>query len=167
MLQLINFSSRLLLTMKKRVSISFNIKYAKLFPLRVSERFLCLQQRGLTRDNFYLQECYHYVRSSSSGVSRGNLRAELLDSAPPDSIAGFHKVGWIQKDRFRQRFKHFVRVVKPSIKIPLSRHRLVTILMPCISRRWTVLGKTKCKLFVFPFIALINCNLWEFPSYSF
>jgi hypothetical protein len=120
MLQLINFTSQSLLTMKKRISMSFSIRYAKLFPLRVNERSLCLHQRGLTRDTFYLQECYHYVCSSSSGVSRSNIKAELLDGALSDLVAACHKVGWIQKDSFTQRFKHFVRVVKPSKKIRLS-----------------------------------------------
>ena len=47
---------------------------------------------------------------------RSSMKAELLGSIAPVSIAA----GWIQKVIFTQRFKHFVRFVKPSIKISLS-----------------------------------------------
>ena len=50
---------------------------------------------------------------------RGNMKAELPDSAPPGSIAACHKAGWIQKESFIQRFKYFVRSVNLSKKIPL------------------------------------------------
>jgi hypothetical protein len=127
MLRLINFSSLRLLSMKQRVSISFSIKYAKLLPLRVSERSVFSREGSLVTV-CYLQECYRYVCSSSSVISRSNMKAELLDSPPPYSTAACYKVGWIQKDIFMQRFKHFVLVLKPSKKIPLS--WLVTFLIP-------------------------------------
>ena len=44
------------------------------------------------------------------------MKAELLDSPLPGSVAACHKAAWIQKYSFTQRFKHFVRVVKPSKK---------------------------------------------------
>jgi len=91
---------------KIRVSLSFSIKYAKLFPLMVSEGSLFSRER-FTRDN-----CYLLV------FPRSNMNAELLDSTPPGSIAACHKAGWIQKDSFTQRFKYFVRFVKPSKKDP-------------------------------------------------
>ena len=47
---------------------------------------------------------------------RSNMKTELLDGAPPGSIAACHKAGWIQQHSFKQRFKHFVRFVKPSIE---------------------------------------------------
>ena len=82
---------------------------------------------------------------------------------PPDSIAACRKAGWSQKESFTQRFKHFVRLVKPSKKHPVTRtldghysH----------SRNLEVLGKTGCTLFVFPRTALLNCNFWTFPSCS-
>ena len=49
---------------------------------------------------------------------RSNMKTELLDGAPPGSIAACHKAGWIQKD-FTKRLKQFVRVVKPSKKNPI------------------------------------------------
>jgi hypothetical protein len=50
---------------------------------------------------------------------RSNMKAELLDSAPPASIPACHKAGWIQKECFTQWFKHFVRSVKLSKKDPV------------------------------------------------
>jgi hypothetical protein len=47
---------------------------------------------------------------------RRNKKAELLDSAPPGSLATVNMAGWIQKESFTQRFKHFVRFVKPFKK---------------------------------------------------
>ena len=47
---------------------------------------------------------------------RSNMKAELLDSAPSDSIAACHKAGWIQEKCFTQRFKYFVRLMKLSRK---------------------------------------------------
>jgi len=47
---------------------------------------------------------------------RSNMRAELLDSTPPSSIAPCHIAGWIQKEIFTHWFKHFVRCTKPSKK---------------------------------------------------
>jgi hypothetical protein len=41
---------------------------------------------------------------------RSNMKAELLDSPPPGSIAA----GWIQRESFTQRFKHFVSFMKLS-----------------------------------------------------
>jgi hypothetical protein len=49
---------------------------------------------------------------------RSNMKAELLDSVPPGSIAACHKAGWIQKKSFTQWYKHFVRSVKLSKKDP-------------------------------------------------
>ena len=36
---------------------------------------------------------------------RSNMKTELLDGAPPGSIAACHKAGWIQNDSFTQWFK--------------------------------------------------------------
>jgi hypothetical protein len=41
------------------------------------------------------------------------MKAELLDGAPPGSVAARHKAGWIQKESFTQLFKH-MRFVKAS-----------------------------------------------------
>ena len=60
---------------------------------------------------------------------RGNVNAELLDSPPPGSTAACYKAGCIQKDSFTQRFKHFVRFVKPSTQDPVILTLLVTILI--------------------------------------
>jgi len=49
---------------------------------------------------------------------RINVNAELLDNTPPGSVAACHKAGWTQKDSFTQKFKYFVRFVKPSKKDP-------------------------------------------------
>ena len=51
--------------------------------------------------------------------SRSNMKADLLDSAPPGPIAASHKAGWIQERCFTQRFKYFVRFVKLSRKDPI------------------------------------------------
>jgi hypothetical protein len=50
---------------------------------------------------------------------RSKMNSELLDSPPPGSIAACHKARCIQKDSFAQRFKHFVRFVKPSTQDPV------------------------------------------------
>ena len=53
-------------------------------------------------------------------VFSGNrVKAELLDRPPQGSIAACHKAGWIQQDSFTQRFKYFLRFVKPSKKHPV------------------------------------------------
>jgi len=51
---------------------------------------------------------------------RRNMKAELLESAPPGSVAACHKAGWIQKQSFMQWFKHFVRFVKLSKNDPVT-----------------------------------------------
>ena len=48
-----------------------------------------------------------------------NMKAEVLDGAPPGSIAACKKAGWLQKESFTQWFKHFVRYVKPSKEDPV------------------------------------------------
>ena len=50
---------------------------------------------------------------------RKNMKAELLDGAPPGSIAACHPSGWIQQHIFTQWLKHFIEFVKPSRKDPV------------------------------------------------
>jgi hypothetical protein len=102
--------------MKKRISMSFSIKYAKLSPLMVSEGSLCLQQSGFTRDSCYLHDITVTYVPPLLVFPRSNMKAQLLDSPPPVSITA----EWIQKESFTQKFKHSVRFVKPPIQISLS-----------------------------------------------
>ena len=52
-----------------------------------------------------------------------NMKAELLNGAPPSAIASCLMAGWIQKEKCTQWFKYFVRFVKPS----LEDHVLLTL----------------------------------------
>jgi len=97
---------------------------------------------------------------------RSNVNTELLDSTPPGSIAACHKAEWMQKDSFTYRFKHFVRFVKPSKKdLDIltrdghSSHSRNVEVIDCARENLV-------QIYVFPRTPLINCNLWDFPSYS-
>jgi hypothetical protein len=87
---------------------------------------------------------------------RSNMKAELLDSAPPGSIAACHKAGWIQERCFTQRFKYFVRFVKMSRKGPViltldghySHSRNIEMIDCARETEWT--------LFAFPRITLLD-----------
>lgn len=50
---------------------------------------------------------------------RKNMKAELLDGAPPGSIAACHPSGWIQQHIFSQWLQHFIDIVKPSREDPV------------------------------------------------
>lgn len=50
---------------------------------------------------------------------RKNMKQELLDGAPPGTIAGCHPSGWIQQHLFTQWFRHFVKHTKPSADDPV------------------------------------------------
>lgn len=50
---------------------------------------------------------------------RKNMKAELLEGAPPGTIAACHPSGWIQQDLFTQWLMHFVHIVKPSTEDPV------------------------------------------------
>ena len=50
---------------------------------------------------------------------RKNMKAELLDGAPPGSIAACHPSGWIQTHIFSQWLQHFIAHVKPSREDPV------------------------------------------------
>jgi hypothetical protein len=50
---------------------------------------------------------------------RKRMKPELLDGAPPGTIAGCHPPGWIQLDLFTQWFYHFISFVKPSKEDPV------------------------------------------------
>ena len=50
---------------------------------------------------------------------RKNMKAELLDGAPPGTIAGCHPSGWIQQHLFTQWLHHFISHVKPSREDPV------------------------------------------------
>ncbi|GBP59179.1 CENP-B homolog protein 2 [Eumeta japonica] len=50
---------------------------------------------------------------------RKNMKAELLDGAPPGTIAGCHPSGWIQPELFTKWLRHFVAIVKPSKEDPV------------------------------------------------
>jgi len=67
-LRLINFSSHRLFNYEETGLCVVQHKVRKVISLKVSEGSLH-QQRGFSRDSFYLQECYRYVCSFSSGVS--------------------------------------------------------------------------------------------------
>ncbi|CAH1972182.1 unnamed protein product [Acanthoscelides obtectus] len=45
---------------------------------------------------------------------RKNMKPELLNGAPPGSVARFHPSGWIQQDIFTDWLRHFILHVKPS-----------------------------------------------------
>lgn len=50
---------------------------------------------------------------------RVNMKKELEDRAPPGSIFGAHKSGWIQLHLFTKWFQHFLDFVKPSKEQPV------------------------------------------------
>lgn len=50
---------------------------------------------------------------------RENMKAELIDGAPPGSIFTCHKSGWIQQHLFTQWLSHFIYMVKPSEQKPV------------------------------------------------
>ena len=50
---------------------------------------------------------------------RSNRKAELVDSAAPDSIATCHKAGWIEKESFKKWFEYIISSVKLSKKHPI------------------------------------------------
>ena len=126
--------------------MSFSTKYANLSLLRVREESHVFSREGFTRDKCYLHEGHHYVRSSSCGVSRNNVKAEL-DSTPLGWIAACHKAGRIQNESFTQLFPHFVCFMKLSKRNTLSWLWMVTIFIRDISRWYTVIGKIGCTLF--------------------
>jgi hypothetical protein len=47
------------------------------------------------------------------------MKPELLDGAPPGTIAVCHPSGWIQREIFTMWFKHFVSIVKPTPSDPV------------------------------------------------
>ena len=115
-LWLINFSSSHLFNYEETGLNVFQHKVCKVISIRVSEGSLCLQQSGFTRDSCYLHDITVTYVPPLLVFPRSNMKAELLDSPPPVSITA----EWIQKESFTPRFKHFVRFVKPPIKISLS-----------------------------------------------
>ncbi|KAK9675198.1 CENP-B N-terminal DNA-binding domain [Popillia japonica] len=50
---------------------------------------------------------------------RKNMKAELLDGAPPGTIAACHPSAWIQQHIFSQWLQHFIGHVKPSLQDPV------------------------------------------------
>jgi len=93
LLCLINISPYSLINYDK-TDLSFSIKYAKLSPLRVSKG---LQQRdSLATIAVCMNATVTYVRHLLV-FPRSNMKAELLESATPGSIAARHKAGWVQK----------------------------------------------------------------------
>ncbi|KAK9739565.1 DDE superfamily endonuclease [Popillia japonica] len=47
---------------------------------------------------------------------RKNMKADLLDGAPPGTIAACHPSGWIQQHIFSQWLQHFIGHIKPSLQ---------------------------------------------------
>ncbi|KAJ8897674.1 hypothetical protein PR048_003024 [Dryococelus australis] len=55
---------------------------------------------------------------------RKNMKAELMDGAPPGSISACHISGWIQTDIFSKWFDHFVEFTKSTVRAkPLKKTR--------------------------------------------
>lgn len=50
---------------------------------------------------------------------RKNMKAELMDGAPPGSISACHISGWVQTDIFSKWFDHFVKYSKPTDEEPV------------------------------------------------
>lgn len=50
---------------------------------------------------------------------RKRMKAELLNGAPPGTIATCHPSGWIQTDLFTQWLQHFISFTKPSKEDPV------------------------------------------------
>ncbi|XP_069669360.1 uncharacterized protein [Periplaneta americana] len=50
---------------------------------------------------------------------RKNMKAELMDGAPPGSISGCHTSGWVQTNIFSKWFDHFIKFIKPSESNPV------------------------------------------------
>lgn len=45
---------------------------------------------------------------------RKNMKAELMDGAPPGAISACHPSGWVQQNIFTDWFRHFVKYTRPS-----------------------------------------------------
>lgn len=50
---------------------------------------------------------------------RKNFKVELLDGAPPGTIAECYPSGWIQQHLFSKWFGHFIKYAKPSADDPV------------------------------------------------
>jgi hypothetical protein len=70
-------------------------------------RSVCLQQRGgsLVTIVTFMNATIMYVPPLLV-FPRSNMKAYLLDSTPPGSVAACHKAGWIQKGSCTQWFKN-------------------------------------------------------------
>jgi hypothetical protein len=116
-LRLINFSPYRLFNYDEKRLTAVQHKVYKVVPLKGKRRIsLSLAVCGslLTIDNC-VNSTVTYV-SPLLVFSMSTLKAELLDSVPPGSIAAYHMVGRIQKESTMQWFKHFVGFVKLSNK---------------------------------------------------
>jgi hypothetical protein len=96
--------------------------------------------------------------------SRNNMKADLMDGAPPRSTATWHKAGRIQIESFRQWFKYFVRFAKPYIED----HVILTLVVHY--PHWRNIEAIDCSrengvhIVCFLRIAPLNCNFWALPS---
>jgi len=93
-----------------------------------------------------------------------NMKAELMDGAPPGSTAACHKAGWIQKESSTQWFNYFVRFAKPSIED----HVILTLVFHyCYSGNIEVIDCSReiaVHIVCFLRITPLNCNFLAFPS---
>ena len=120
MLRLINFSLRRLFNNEETGRNVIQHKVCQVISLKGKRRIsLSSAERSSLVIIFTCVNANVAYVSLLTVFPRSNMNAELLDSPPPGSIAACHKAGCIQKDSFTQRFKHFVRFVKPSTQDPV------------------------------------------------
>jgi hypothetical protein len=121
LLQLINFSPHRLFNCDKTDLTVVQHKVCKVISLKGKRRASSLSsaERGSLVTTVTCMNVIDMYVPPLLVFPRSNMKAELLDGAPPGSTAACHKAGWIQKQRFTQWFKHFVRYVKPSKEDPV------------------------------------------------
>jgi len=118
-------SSEKRLSLLSRISVrpSFRIEqlvYLDGFSSNLTFEFdgshLCIQQRGS------IVTIFTYMSATVTSVPpllvfpRSKMKAELLDSTPPGSIAARDRTGWFQKEGLTQWINHFSRFSKLSKK---------------------------------------------------
>ena len=120
MLRLIIFSTHRLLNYEETGLCVVHYKVCKVISLKGKRKIsLSSAERGsLVTIVTCMNATFTYV-SPLLVFPRSNMNAELQDSPPPWFNSNLSQAGWIQKHSLTQRFKHFVRVVKPLEKIAL------------------------------------------------
>ena len=180
-MRLINFSSHRLFNYEETGLSGFQHKACKVISLKGKRRISVFSRESSLVTIFICMNATVMYVPSLLMFPRSYMKAELLNSPPPGSIAA----GWIQRKRVYAKFQHFVCFMKLSKIDPVfltldghySHSRNIEVIecdrkngvhVVCFSPHSIhklqflgVIGKTGCTLFAFPRIVFINCNFWE------